>query len=122
MKKDKSIFFHFQWHQRCSIFWWKDTADLAYLSSDPEDDDVQTKVKARPQWVNFYRSSKVGHEVAKIFMLVFSLEVYNDLLKHSQSVLQVALDSTSSSVTEYLDTVDVYYRFGGATLTSMLHG
>ena len=120
-KDKKSISFHFQWHQRYSILLVKDTADLAKLSLDPKDDDVKTQVKAWQQWVNFYQSRKVGHEVAKIYMLVFLLEVYNKLLKHSQSVLNVASDSTSSTATEHLDPVDVYYRFGGATLASMLH-
>ena len=54
-------------------------------------------------------------------MLVFVMEVCNKLLKHSQSVLHVASDSTLASSTEHLDPVDVYYRFGGATLASMLH-
>ena len=120
-KNKKSISFHFQWHQRCSILLVKDTADLTKLSLDPEDDDVKTQVKAWQQWVIFYQSRKVGHKVSKIFMLVFSLEVYNKLLKHSQSMLHVASDSTSSAATKHLDPVDVYYRFGGATLASMLH-
>ena len=62
------------------------------------------------------------YEVAKIFMLVFLSEVYNKLLKHCQSVLQISSDATAvHSTTVHLDPVDVYYRFGGATLASMLH-
>jgi len=49
------------------------------------------------------------------------MKMYNKLLKHSQSMFQVAADSTSTSI-ERLDPVDVYYRFGGATLANMLHG
>jgi len=41
---------------------------------DPKDDDVKTQVKARQQWTNFYQSRKVGHEIAKIFMLNGSLQ------------------------------------------------
>ena len=55
-------------------------------------------------------------------MLVFSMEVFNNLLKHCRSVLQVAPDSSTSQECVHLDTVDVYFRFGGATLASILHG
>ena len=110
--------FHFQQHQCCSILLVEDTASLARLSLDPEDVDVKTQVKTQQQWVNFYQSRKVQH---KIFMPVFLMEVYNKLLKYSQSMLQVAADSTSTS-TEHLDPVNVYYRFVGATLANMLHG
>jgi len=120
-KDKKSMTFNFQWYQRCSVLLVEDTAGLAKMSLDPDNDDVKTQVKARQQWTIFYQSRKVGHEVAKIFMLVFVMEVYNKLLKHSQSVLHVASDSTPASSTEHLDPVDVYYRFGGATLASMLH-
>ena len=44
------------------------------------------------------------------------------MLKHCQSVLQIPSDATAvHSTTVHLDPVDVYYRFGGATLASMLH-
>ena len=55
-------------------------------------------------------------------MLVFLPEVNNKLLKHCQSALQMPSDATASHVaTVHIDPVDVYYRFGGATLASMLH-
>ena len=125
-KKDKyhiySICFQFQWHQRCSILLVKDSSDLAKLNLHPEDDTTDTQLIIRQQWVSFYQARNTDHEVAKIFMLVFLSEVYNKLLKHCQSVLQIPSDATAvHSTTVHLDPVDVYYRFGGATLASMLH-
>ena len=67
-KEKKSMSFHFQWYQCCSILLVEDTAGLAKLRMDPKDDDVKSQVKTRQQWVNFYHSRKVQHEIAKIFM------------------------------------------------------
>lgn len=47
--------------------------------------------------------------------------MYNKLLKHSQSVLEMPSDASAKLSTRHTtDPVDVYYRFGGATLASML--
>ena len=81
--QDKFIAFQFQWHQYCSILLVKDTTDLAKLNLDSEDSTTITRVESRQQWVSFYQARKFGHEVAKIFTLVFSMEVYNKLLSHS---------------------------------------
>ena len=53
-------------------------------------------------------------------MLIFSSEVYKKLLKHSHSVIQMPTGANATSSTIHADSVDVYYRFGGATLASML--
>jgi len=101
----------------------KSTAELAQLRLDPADTTANTVLTARQQWVSFYEAKIVGHEVAKIFMLVFLAEVFNKLLKVSQSALQVPSDTTVIQCgTVHVDSIDVYYRFGGATLASMLHG
>ena len=84
-KKDKFIAFQFQWHQYCSILLVKDTTDLAKLNLDSEDSTTITRVETRQQWVSFYQVRKFEHEVAKIFTLIFSMEVYNKLLSHSKS-------------------------------------
>ena len=53
-------------------------------------------------------------------MLVFSLEIYNKLLRHSHSVIQMPPNASAAPSTIHADPIDVYYRFGGATLASML--
>jgi len=122
-KKDKFITFQFQWHQNCGLLLVKSTAELAQLRLDPADTTANAVLTARQQWVSFYEAKIVGHEVAKIFMLVFLAEVFNKLLKVSQSILQVPSDKTAIQCgTVYVDPIDVYYRFGEATLASMLHG
>ena len=56
-------------------------------------------------------------------MLIFLMEAYNKLLKHSHAVLRSLVPSDSPCTTHAeADSVDVYYRFGGAALASMLHG
>ena len=121
-KKDKYICFQFQWHQRCSILLVKDSSDLVKLNLHPEDDTTDAQLIIWQQWVSFYQARNTDHEAAKIFMLVFLSEVYNKLLKHCQSVLQILSDATAvHSTIVHLDPVDVCYRFGGATLARMLH-
>jgi len=122
-KKDKFINFQFQWHQKCGLLLVKSTAELAQLRLDPADVTTNAVLTARQQWVNFYEAKMVGHEVAKIFMLIFLAEVYDKLLKVNQLALQVPPDTTATQCTSvHVDSIDVYYRFGGATLASMLHG
>ena len=122
LKKDKYITFQFQWHQRCSVLLVTESLDLAKLNLHPEDVATNTQLSIRQQWVSFYQARNTKHEVAKIFMLVFLSEVYNKLLKHCQSVLQMPSDAAAGhSATVHIDPVDVYYRFGGATMASMLH-
>jgi len=121
-KKDKFITFKFQWHQNCSILLVKDATDLAQMKLDPADKITTTMLTARQQWVSFYQAKMVTADVAKTFMLVFLGEVFTKLLRVSQSVLAVSSDTAASnSTTGSADPVDVYYRFGGATLASMLH-
>jgi len=56
-------------------------------------------------------------------MLIFLAEVYDKLPKVSQAALQVPSDTPATQDTSvHVDSIDVYYRFGGATLASMLHG
>ena len=52
------------------------------------------------------------------------MEVYNKLLRHSHTFLQNLASSNAHVIpsTTHADPVDAYYRFGGATLASMLHG
>ena len=70
-KKDKFIAFQFQWHQQCSILLVKNASDLAQLNLDSEDNTTLTLLTVRQEWVSFYEKRKAGHEVAKVFMLVF---------------------------------------------------
>jgi len=92
------------------------------MKLDTADKTTTTMLLTRQEWVSFYQTKKVTVEVAKIFMLVFLGEVFNKLLQDSQSVLTVPSDQEASSCkTASADPVDVYYRFGGATLASMLH-
>jgi len=71
-KDRKSIFFHFQWYWHCSILLVEDAAGLCKMQR-------WLKSKLGNNGNFFYQSRKVGHEIAKIFMFVFVMEVYNKL-------------------------------------------
>ena len=52
--------------------------------------------------------------------VIFLMKAHNKLLKHSHAVLRSLVPSDSLCATHAeADSVDVYYRFGGATLASM---
>jgi len=97
----------------------KDTADLAQMKLDPSDNATTAMLITRQQWVSFCQTKKATPE---IFLLVFLGEIFTKLLRISQSVLAVSSQAAASnSTTVSVDPVDVYNRFGGATLASMLH-
>ena len=112
--KDKFMTFQYRWHQQCSIILIKNVTDLSRMDIDPQDDGVLI----RQQWVSLYDTKNVTCAVAKTFMIVFTSEVYNEILRRCHVMLQPpALDAKAVNP----DPIDVYYRFGGATLASMLH-
>ena len=77
-------------------------------------------IRQHVRWVTFYQSCDVNHEVVKIFMLIFTSVMYNKLLQYCHTQLQQASPDNAAAVVND-DPVDVYYRFGGATLASILH-
>ena len=118
--KEKHLIFQVKWHQQCSILIVKGAPELSKMNVHPEDDNFTSQIMIRQQWVTFYQSCGVNHEVAKIFMLIFTSEMYNKLLQYCHTQLQQASPDNAAAVVND-DPVDVYYRFGGATLASMLH-
>ena len=112
--KEKFMTFQYKWHQKCSILLVKTVTDLSRMDIDPQDEGILI----RQQWVSLYVAKSITCDVAKTFMIVLTSEVYNEILRRCHVMLQPpALDA--KAVTP--DPIDVYYRFGGATLANMLH-
>ena len=116
--KDKYMSFQFQWHVQCSPLLIEKTTDLSSVNVFPGDQATEAIQMARKQWISLYISHSSKSEAAKNFMLVFLSEVYKELLNKCHGVLKpISPELQSASC----DPLDVYYRFGGATLASMLH-
>ena len=72
----------------------------------------------RKQWIGLYSSHGSNKDATKVFMLVFLSEVYKELLAKCHGALRPVSPVPQSAS---CDPIDVYYRFGGATLASMIH-
>jgi len=109
--------FQFQWHKQCSpllVEKAKDLGSIQVFAGDPSTEAVQI---AQKQWIGLYSSHGTNSNVAKMFMLLFLSEVYKELLSKCHIALRPVSPVSQSASS---DPIDVYYRFGGAMLASML--
>ena len=111
--KEKFMTFQFRWYQCCSIMLVRNTTDLVKMNVTLDDEAVTI----RQQWVSLYTAHKVSSDVANTFMLVLTSEVYHEILRRCHTMLQPTPRSAQPATA---DPIDVYYRFGGATLARML--
>ena len=116
--KNKYISFQFQWHMQCCPLLVEKATDLSSVNVFPGDQSTEAVQMVRKQWIGLYIGHGSNSDAAKIVMLVFLSEVYKELLSRCHDVLKPVSPVQGSAS---CDPVDVYYRFGGATLVSMLH-
>lgn len=118
--KDKYITFQLQWHKYCSIFLLPKENMLQCIFSPPTKEmDTVHQI-----WLAFCERELQGNSgEQKRFMIMFSSSIYEILLREAHEQVMKLNDSTgsSSNLVMEADQDDVYFRFGGATLASMLH-
>ena len=119
-KKQQDAYLQFQidWFKYCSIF---------LLDEDHSLEDIdycelpKHKVSAlRSTWLGFARANGFPVPHCNKAMMTVSSTVYHFLLDHVVRFQQKSVES--ETVTIETDDDGVFYRFGGATLCSMLHG
>ena len=76
-------------------------------------------VEVRQLWLSFCETY-LDLTLCNKAMILLSSCVYNVLLDHIHSQTMKSLD-INSTVTQYNDGEDVYFRFGGAAISDMLH-
>ena len=118
--KDKYISFQLEWHKHCSIFLLSKDLTIQYVISPP----TYSMETARQEWLKFCDGLPSEHDEHKRFMILLSSTIYDILLreadKHLSSTTITSDSESTASCMHNRDTDDVYFRFGGATLASML--
>ena len=116
--KDKYISFQIQWYKHCSILLLPKHLPIQCIFSPPTK-DMDT---IRQLWLNFCCTLESNDDNLKKFMISFSSAVYNTLMHGVQVNITEFTKPTGTSATPlFSDQDDVYFRFGGATIASMLH-
>ena len=80
-------------------------------------------VTAREMWMAFCEKTLDSNsDDNKKFMISFSSAIFDTLLREVHArVAQISMAASSITVSQGDDDDDVYFRFAGATLASMLH-
>jgi len=99
----------------------EDVKGLESVGVVPGDESTIEVQLVRQKWITLYSRSETSSSAAKIFMLVFLSEAYKELLHNCHLAISMPISSQQSTSTVTSDPLDVYYRFGGAALASLLH-
>lgn len=108
--KDKYSKFQVEWHLHCSML----------LQSQIDDTGIKEMSQIHQRWLGFCEGSGFAKKVYDPVMISICAAVYDYLM---QQVLEQQKGCSSEPIPMHIeqDTDDVYFRFGGATLASMLH-
>ena len=112
--KEKFLKFQLEWHVNCSILLLPKDVPVKSISPDLEEEKTSD---IRKLWKKFCEPHPAKQ--CNNVMILFSSIMYNVLLQSSKLVDSSKSTSTETNMAD--DGDDVYYRFGGATLSSMLH-
>ena len=125
--KEKYARFQLEWHAHVSVFLIPKHIPIeSVLTTDQKtmakDADVCT---VRRRWQTFCDAHSSYQDHLKKIMILFSSSLYNAFLKeiHSSTseICSTTGTGTASTVPIEEDSDDVYFRFGGAALSDMLH-
>ena len=119
--KEKYLRFQLDWYKYCSILLLPKEYPVDCIIEKPSDE----MKKIRQLWTSFCEECQLSKESRNRFMILLSSAMYKTLLKHTQTSIEqhtsVSSTETITDITSSSDGDDVYFRFGGATLASMLH-
>lgn len=119
--QEKYIQFQVQWYNHCSIFLAPKKLNITSKITNPSDETYSTLLL----WRNFCDSSSQPLQQCQNAVIHLSSFVYDYLLQKTHSFKAMSMpDSSSSSKCSSeapVDNDDVYYHFGGAIISEMLH-
>ena len=116
MEQDAFTHFQFEWYKYCSVF----LLSQEYTLKDINYQELQEYPVSvlRVKWY-FAKENGIPVPHCNQVMITLSSAVYSFLLDHVTRFQRRLVEP--ESITIGADDDDVYYRFGGATLCSMLH-
>lgn len=115
---DPFLQFQFQWQKYCSAFLLGSQYAMSEIGlSDPVAYHIS---ESRTLWLRFCEVNGVPVPASNPVMMTISSALYHYLLDHVNCFQSDRLSATSST-TQEADGDDVYFRFGGAAISDMLH-
>ena len=118
--KEKYLHFQLEWHKYCSIFLLPKESCIDCIFPDPNEIPEGTD-NVKDMWQNFCEACSEEKVDCNKFMILFSSALYHNFLElaHTQNIkLHNACSIVESTLS---DEDDVYFRFGGATLSDLYH-
>ncbi|XP_065893888.1 uncharacterized protein [Dysidea avara] len=115
--KERYLQFQIRWHRYCSYLLVKN-CQLSPVGLHPTDPLAIEVVAVWSKWNKFCSLHSLLSSESKKFLIVFCSCVYDELLRQCHIAVQA---DRQKDIICLEDTEDIYYRFGGATLCSMLH-
>ena len=116
--KEKYLHFQIQWCTYCSAFLLPKQYDVECECVLSSQQSLSTICMIRQSWLSFIEPYKVDD--CNKLMIMISSTIYDNLLKrvHTQSASTTKVPMPCLS---NIDGDDVYFRFGGAVISDMLH-
>jgi len=114
---DSFLTFQLQWHQHCSAFLLSSQYPLSEINiKDPNAYDIS---EVRELWLSFCEENGTPVPESNPVMMTVSSAIYQFLLDHASNFQSAGFKKASPTTVQEGD--DVYYRFGGAAISDMLH-
>ena len=107
------------WHKHCSVFLLPKTLEITSILPDNQNKEIHHILQLWLDFCEIYPPNEL--EKYKKLMILLSSIVYDILLKVVHGHVVTSSASTSVAVSLDIDSDDVYFRFGGAILSEMLH-
>ena len=114
----KYLQFQIKWHRHCNYFVVEKNLELPLIGVHPADPLAEEVVSVHSQWSTLCASHHLPRSDAKIFMILFCTCLYDELLCQCRIIIEP--DRQASELCSE-DSEDVYYRFRGSAIRSMLH-
>ena len=118
--KERYLHFQIKWQQYCSYFLVTNNSELSNLGLLPQDPAAEKVVKTRALLHQLWLKHKLNKSDGKTFLILLCSSVFNEFLIQCHSVIQP--ENEVCDLDSEIESDDVYYRFGGAAIASLLHG
>lgn len=121
--KDKYLSFQVEWHKYCSALLLPIDMGLQAVHLDKSPPKLKKTIEqTRMEWHQFCESVSKSidlHMCSKIMVICSSI-LYNFFLEHMKNMQKSSREQPESTIVRNVDEDDVYYRFGGATISDMI--
>ena len=120
-EKEHYLQFQIKWHKHCSYLLVEKNYQLTQLGLHPDDPISREVFMVRSQWHKLKEQHSLGNVTSCTFLSLFCSCVFENLLQECHKVMQKFKKLADVQKDPVADSEDVYYRFGGAAIASMLH-